>query len=154
MAAKRAPRSGHSGRRSARTARPEAEIRRFDVFAEWKRLEALDRLKLPASQAKAYGVAVAKVVAGRRGRPGPSRAPVATWDEAPTKAGRRDRQDWWRFLGSAGEFDDVIVRRMGRDFYRTVFRPALRDAWGRGLDYVGIRDSIRAEWNRRQASIS
>jgi hypothetical protein len=150
--AKRRPRRGLPSRRSARAVRPEAEIRRFDVFAEWKRLEALDRLRLAPAQAKAYGLAVAKVVAGRRRRTGAARAPVTSWDEAPAEAGPRDRQDWWRFLGSAREFDDAIVRRMGRDFYRRVFGPALKKAWGRGLEYEGIRDSIRADWNRRQAS--
>ena len=80
-------------------------------------------------------------------RVGTARAPVASWDEAPS-----DRQDWWRFMGSARKFDDVIVRRMGRDFYRRVFGPALREASRRGLAYEGIRDSIRADWNRRQAS--
>jgi hypothetical protein len=150
--AKRATRSGHPSRRTARAARPEAEIRRFDVFAEWKRLEALDRLRLAPAQAKAYGLAVAKVVAGRRRRTGTARAPVTSWEETPSEAGPRDRQDWWRFMGSAREFDDAIVRRMGRDFYRRVFGPALREAWGRGLAYEGIRDSIRADWNRRQAS--
>lgn len=153
MAAKRARRSGRSGPSSTRAARPGAEIRRFDVFAEWKRLDALDRLEFPPAQAKAYGIAVANMVAGRRRRPAPARPPVTTRDEDPTKAGDRARQDWGRFLGSAAEFDDIIVRRMGRDFYRTVFRPALREAWGSGLDYEEIRDSIRAGWNRRQASI-
>jgi len=45
---------------------PHAEIRRFDIFAEWNRLKALHSHYLPEAEAQAYGLAVAKVVAGRK----------------------------------------------------------------------------------------
>lgn len=44
---------------------PERAIRRIDVFAEVKRLEALAEGK-PEDEAKGYGIWLAKVVAGRR----------------------------------------------------------------------------------------
>ena len=43
---------------------PQSEIRRFDVFAEWNRLKARHSHRLPETDAQAYGLAVAKVVAG------------------------------------------------------------------------------------------
>ena len=45
---------------------PQAEIRRFDIFAEWNRLKAHHSHHLPEAEAQAYGLAVAKVVAGRK----------------------------------------------------------------------------------------
>src|SRR5215211_2491154 len=45
--------------------RPRTPIRRFDVFAEYKRLEAERRGAAP-EEAQGYGIWVAKVVAGRR----------------------------------------------------------------------------------------
>ena len=130
---------------------PRAEIRRFDVFAEWNRLKGLEEMHLTPGEAKAYGLAVAKVVAGRRGRPGEARPRLAGGEETTAHAGRPGRHDWWRMLGNAREFDGAIAGRMGKEFYRTVFRPALFRAWKKGLEYVGIRDSIREDWNRRRA---
>jgi hypothetical protein len=48
------------------TLTPQAEIRRFDIFAEWNRLKARQRSHLPEAEAQAYGLAVAKVVAARK----------------------------------------------------------------------------------------
>src|ERR687890_962031 len=45
--------------------RPLRPIRRFDVFAETKRLEALARGE-PDDVAKGYGIRIAKIVASRR----------------------------------------------------------------------------------------
>src|SRR5918999_1782013 len=45
--------------------RPLQPIRRFDVFAEIKRLEALAHGK-PDDVAKGYGIRIAKIVASRR----------------------------------------------------------------------------------------
>jgi hypothetical protein len=45
---------------------PRAEIRRFDIFAEWNRLKARHHHHLPEPEAQAYGLAVAKVVAARK----------------------------------------------------------------------------------------
>ena len=46
---------------------PVGPIRRFDVFAEYSRLERLDK-GYPQDEAKGYGIWLAKVVASRRGR--------------------------------------------------------------------------------------
>jgi len=46
--------------------KPRAPIRRFDVFAEWNRIRALKEYGFSEDDAKAYGLAVAKVVAARK----------------------------------------------------------------------------------------
>ncbi|MEO2082551.1 MAG: hypothetical protein ABGX12_00820, partial [Desulfurobacteriaceae bacterium] len=46
--------------------KPQAPIRRFDVFAEWNKIKAVKELGFPEDEAKAYGLAVAKVVAARK----------------------------------------------------------------------------------------
>lgn len=45
---------------------PTANIRRFDVFGEWNRLLGAERHKLNAAEARAFGIAVAKIVAARK----------------------------------------------------------------------------------------
>jgi hypothetical protein len=146
-----------AGRRTAATAeapaevRPLAPVRRFDVFAEYKRLEAARR-GASADEARGYGIWVAKVVAGRRfGRshapPAPGHAPSAEGDE---KA-RTERPDWGpRELNgepqTAATFEREIVRRMGEPFYKRVFAPAVRQAFEAGERYEQVRDAIRAGW--------
>lgn len=126
------------------TVTPRAEIRRFDIFAEWNRLKARQRSHLPEAAAQAYGLAVAKVVAARKFT-GYRSEQVQDWK-------RRARQEdlgeaWWQHLGSAEEFAAKIVERMGKTFYRRVFQPAVRQAWEEGQKYEQIRDALRAEWN-------
>jgi hypothetical protein len=123
---------------------PQAEIRRFDIFAEWNRLKARQRSHLPEADAQAYGLAVAKVVAARKFT-GYRPEQVKDWK-------RRARQEelgeaWWQHLGSAEEFAAKIVERMGKTFYRRVFQPAVRQAWAEGKQYEQIRDVLRVEWN-------
>ena len=126
---------------------PHAEIRRFDIFAEWNRLKARHSHHLPETEAQAYGLAVAKVVAGRKF--GHSRPPQES--EWRRRARRDDvSEEWWRHLGSSQEFSQKIVERMGKTFYRRVFQPALRRAWREGKKYEEIRDQLRAEWNARR----
>jgi hypothetical protein len=48
------------------TPTPQQEIRRFDIFAEWNRLKANQQLHLSAPESRAYGLAVAKIVAARK----------------------------------------------------------------------------------------
>lgn len=133
--------------------KPQSEIRRFDVFAEWNRLKGRDQLKLKAGDARAYGLAVAKVVAGR------SQKRASTRDEERSKppkdsdkVNKENRNDadnrWWEHLGSDAEFKKTIVKRMGDDFYRDVFAPAVRAAWDDGAKYQDIRDTLRNEWNQ------
>lgn len=122
-----------------------AEIRRFDIFAEWNRLKALKRLHLKADDARAYGLAVAKVVAGRKFA-GHEPGQVKEWK----RRARHDETDepWWPHLGSTEEFESKIMSRMGRDFYRRVFQPAVREAWDAGQKYEDIRDALRGPWNK------
>jgi hypothetical protein len=95
--------------------RPQAEIRRFDIFAEWNRLKARTQHHLPEAEARAYGLAVAKVVAARKFA-GYRPEQVNEW------RGRARREEvtaaWWEHLGSEGEFAERIVARMGKTFYQ------------------------------------
>ena len=126
---------------------PRLEIRRFDIFAEWNRLKARTRLKLDEQAARAYGLAVAKVVAARKLH--------GTAPDQTRELKRRAREDdtsepWWEHLGSDAEFERRIVQRMGTSFYHEVFQPAVQRAWEAGQSYEDIRDSLRADWNARR----
>src|SRR5688500_16457194 len=124
--------------------KPQAAIRRFDIFAEYNRLEAMDKKDMKAAEAKGYGLWLAKLVASRRGR-------KASDGDGP---GKRDRPDFkpgeWRKLDDKPQtdrlFDKEIVGRMGRAFYRKVFSPAIRAARDRGASYESLRDSLRKDW--------
>src|SRR5271166_4152158 len=94
--------------------RPEAPIRRFDVFAEWSRLIAAERHHLSEGQARAYGIAVAKIVAVRK-LAGHSPGQIAKWKQHANKQEANDA--WWENVGSALEFNRKIVLRMGTYFY-------------------------------------
>jgi hypothetical protein len=128
---------------------PRAEIRRFDIFAEWNRLKARQQHKLSEAEARAYGLAVAKVVAARKFA-GHRPEQLGEWK------GRARREDvteaWWEHLGSSGEFEQKIIARMGRTFYRRVFQPSLRAAWRAGQKYEQIRDQLREGWNAHLAT--
>lgn len=130
---------------------PKREIRRFDIFAEWNRLKGLERGKLSQADAKAYGLAVAKVVAARK---------FSGHDPAQAKELKRKAKDedvgepWWEHLGSAEEFARTVIARMGEEFYHNIFQPAVLQAWEGGQRYEEIRDALRESWNRqlREAS--
>src|SRR5579864_3957745 len=103
--------------------KPAKRIRRFDVFAEYRKQEEQDD-GMPADQAKGYGLWVAKVVAARKfGRLRPRERPSA--EEARARRRRK-----WHVLGKEPQtdrlFDHEIVERMGPQFYREVFAPAIR----------------------------
>ena len=129
---------------------PAKPIRRFDVFAEVKRLEALAEGR-PEDEAKGHGIWLAKVVAARRfGRQGAGdvdRRRVHQEDETPGADGPADQ---FRSVGDEVQTDETfereIVERMGREFYERVFAPAVGDAVERGEKYEQFRDAIRAEW--------
>ena len=126
---------------------PRLQIRRFDIFAEWNRLKARTKHKMKADDARAYGLAVAKVVAAR--------SQHGTAPEQHRELKRRARQDevdepWWEHLGSSEEFEKKIINRMDRDFYTQVFQPAIQQAWDAGQEYEDIRDKLRKEWNARR----
>lgn len=130
---------------------PRKAIRRFDVFAEVKRLEALAEGR-PEDEAKGYGVWIAKVVAGRRfGRKATGEAPERRRVRQEGEEAPGDRSEG-RFRHAGDElqtdetFDREIVERMGREFYDRVFAPAIRATVERGQKYEEIRDAIRADW--------
>ncbi len=130
------------------TSRPRLPIRRFDIFAEWNRIKARQRHHLPENEARAYGLAVAKVVAARKFS-GYQPEQIREWRaharrEEVTKA-------WWKHLGSGPEFERKVVERMGPAFYAQVFQPAVRRAWDAGKSYEEIRDLLRQEWNEALA---
>jgi len=129
---------------------PKAEIRRFDIFAEWNRLKAVTQLRLPEPEARTYGLAVAKVVAARKLHGYQPRELAEFKRQARTLA--RPEQitiPWWHKLASAEEFEKKIIQRMGRDFYERVFQPAIARAWHEGKTYEEIRDVLRQEWNQQ-----
>jgi hypothetical protein len=135
--------------------KPKEPVRRFDVFAEYSRQEALKDGLSPA-QAKGYGVWLAKVVAARRfGRSSSGAAPgVSSSDRTDRKAhtdqAESGRTSKWRSLSGVPQtdrlFTEEIVNRMGADFYRKVVVPAIRKAIQDGQTYTQIRDAIRKDW--------
>jgi hypothetical protein len=130
--------------RMAQRLRPNKPIRRFDVFAEYRMLDAReDGMKV--DQAKGYGLWVAKVVAARKfGRLKDRERQVSPDEE------KRRRRRKWRILSGVRQtdklFDHEIVERMGREFYLDAFAPAVREARERGQTYEEIRDRIRRRW--------
>jgi hypothetical protein len=128
--------------------RPKRSVRRFDVFAEYTKQEQ-EAKGLAEPRAMGYGLWLAKVVASRRF--GASRAQSASKsDEDKDRSERPERESEWRSLDDVPQtdelFDREIVQRMGPDFYRAVFAPAIREARSQGRSYEGIRDAIRKDW--------
>ena len=124
-------------------AKPQAAIRRFDIFAEYKRQEAR-REGQPEDQAKGYGLWLAKVVASRRfGKKKPD-------GQASGDKDKPVRKSKWHKLDDKPQtdklFDKEIVDRMGVTFYKRVFSPAIHKAIDNGSSYESIRDSLRADW--------
>jgi hypothetical protein len=135
--------------------RPLQPIRRFDVFAETKRLEALAHGE-PEDVAKGYGIRIAKIVASRRF------GASATKKKRHEKADESENQSSTgsRFGGEGGSqfrdldgvaqtdetFDREIVERMGSEFYEVEFQPAIQEALTAGRKYEQIRDTIRNNW--------
>jgi hypothetical protein len=132
--------------------KPHAMIRRFDVFAEYTRQQAIEE-GMPPDEAKGYGLWLAKVVAARRfGHVGRLPLPAAGHGRRPSTAeveASPERRSW-RALGGEPQtdarFDREIVQRMGRVFYQRVFVPAIRRAIRQGASYQAIHDTIRRAW--------
>ncbi len=128
--------------------KPRAPIRRFDVFAEYNRLKGLKEEHLTAGKAKGYGLWVAKVVAAQKfGRmPRPERGKKQEKSEEEKKKEKREWHDLSGVPQTDKLFDKEIVNRMGKDFYKEVFAPAIQQAYEEGKPYVAIRDAIRKDW--------
>ena len=135
--------------------RPLRPIRRFDVFAETKRLEALAHGE-PDDVAKGYGIRIAKIVASRRFGGSAAKKTQHERKDAPEEdsasGSRFGGEHGGKFRALDGEiqsdetFDREIIDRMGPEFYEVVFQPAIRDALAAGRKYEQIRDTIRKNW--------
>ncbi len=125
--------------------KPQATIRRFDVFAEYNRQQAIKE-GASAAQAKGYALWLAKIVAARRSMPSPKPS-----EEGGERKKEEKAKAKWRSLSGKPQtdklFDKEIVGRMGKTFYTRVFVSAIRKAIEDGKDYRDIRDSIREDWN-------
>jgi hypothetical protein len=134
---------------------PRAPIRRFDVFAEVNRLEALAEGR-PEDEAKGHGVWLAKVVAGRRfgQRSGQSDGKRTT--DRTRESALPARESRFKHAGDELQtdetFDREIVDRMGERFYDVVFSPAVQAALDNGERYEQFRDSIRRNWKPAKAA--
>lgn len=114
-----------------------APIRRYDVFAAYSMLDALDDGMKPA-EAKRYGVWLATVVAARKFHKRAGQSPSAI---AGSGYGRTD------FLGLIAEdYDERIRTRMGAAFHDRVFLPTVKRLRAAGHAYVEIRDAVRRDW--------
>lgn len=126
-----------------RTYNPKKPIRRFDVFAEFSRLERLEK-GYAEDEAAGYGIWLAKVVASRRGG---SSSDSAGKSRRKKKPGPEPK---FRSLSDEPQTDETfnhdIVERMGKTFYSRVFAPAIKRARNNGESYDDIRNSIREEW--------
>jgi hypothetical protein len=138
--------------------RPLQPIRRFDVFAETKRLEALAH-GAAEDVAKGYGIRIAKIVASRRFGGAKKRDHDKERESAPEPAGDRfGGEAGGKFRALGGElqtdetFDHEIIDRMGHEFYDMIFVPAIRDALAAGKKYEQIRDTIRKDWKPVRAT--
>jgi hypothetical protein len=132
--------------------KPRLPIRRFDVSAQYNRRKALAD-GMPPDEAAGYGLWVAKVVASRRFGSGiSSQAPSKVRESAGQEPGEVEetKRPKWHSLGgepqTADLFEKEIVNRMGREFYDTVFAPAIAQAVAEDRTYNSIRDTIRKDW--------
>ncbi len=126
--------------------KPKAPIRRFDVFAEYNRIKAIKEDHLAPAKAKGYGLWVAKVVAAQRYGRVPKRKPE---EKKTPEQEAKEKKEWHELSGVPQTdklFDREIVNRMGADFYKEVFVPAVDQAFEEGKTYASIRDSIRKDW--------
>ena len=125
--------------------KPLAPIRRFDVFAEYSRLDALKKGE-SAAQAKGYSIWLAKVVAAKKFRKSDGAKEKTREGEKEKKVTRKK----WRDLSGIPQtdklFDKEIVNRMGQEFYAKIFAPAILAAFDEGKEYREIRDVVRKEW--------
>lgn len=129
--------------------KPRFPIRRFDVFAEFHRVQN-ERHGMPEDRAKGRAIWAAKVVAGRRYGAAPP--PPSGRQSSSGKHEASEPEDDGGFRSVGGElqtdatFDKEIIERMGAEFYRDVFSPAIEAAVEEGKRYEDIRDTIRKEW--------
>src|SRR3712207_1659674 len=127
--------------------KPERPIRRFDVFAEYRKQDE-ERKGLPEDEAMGYGLWVAKVVAARRFGGGTLKERhergKERGDDHDDKDDRREGlvDGKWHALDGEPQtdalFEKEIVERMGHTFYHRVFAPAIEEARKAGKSYESI----------------
>lgn len=128
--------------------RPRKPIRRFDVFAEYHRLDRVQQ-GMSADAAKGYGLWLAKVVAARKFAKWKTMEDLDRLYQAEAQTKQYPPSKWRRLSGKEQTdafFDTEIIERMGRDFYEEVFAPAILQAYEAGRSYRDIRDTIRRDW--------
>lgn len=129
--------------------KPRFPIRRFDVFADYNRVKN-EASGMAEDLAKGRAIWVAKVVAGRRGGSAPPASDRSQDGKDRKDRGKDEEDDGFRSVGGElqtdATFEKEIVERMGREFYQTVFHPAVRRAFEQGSRYEDIRDTIRKNW--------
>ena len=130
---------------------PRKAIRRFDVFAEYTRLERRDK-GVPEDEAKGYGVWLAKVVAARRFGGGAATGTARAKEHADAEGEEPRFRSVGDEVQTDATFDREIVERMGAGFYEAVFAPAIAEARAGGASYEAIRDTIRAGWKPAKAA--
>lgn len=139
--------------------KPKESVRRFDVFAEYSRQEAI-RDGMKPDEAKGYAIWLAKVVAARRYGRSSSSTNTHTKDSSSKKhdATNLSHDHRWRTLDGVPQtdalFDKEIIERMGSSFYERVVVPAVKAALESGDTYVSIRDKIRQEWKPAERALS
>ena len=129
------------------TPKPKRSIRRFDVFAEYRKQDKQAK-HTPEDEAMGYGIWVAKVVASRHRN---SSKDNEHHDGGSASRRRKQLVDGkWYTLDDEPQtdvlFQHEIIDRMGRTFYRRVFAPAIRRARKDGKSYMEMRDEIRKTW--------
>jgi hypothetical protein len=136
------------------TLKPEHPIRRFDVFAEYRKQDE-EAKGHREDEAMGYGLWVAKVVASRRYGGGTLKERHDREHHQDKDQDEQDRRKRlvdgkWHALDGERQtdalFEHEIVDRMGRTFYHRVFAPAIHDAREQGKSYESIRDAIRKDW--------
>jgi hypothetical protein len=127
---------------------PKKTIRRFDVFAEFTRQEHIEKGD-PEDVAAGYGIWLAKVVASRK-----------FGAKSKEGGGHKHYPEGEKFRSLDDEeqtdqvFDIDIVLRMGKEFYKDIFVPAIEQAREAGESYKDIRDAIRTDWKPAKAKRS
>lgn len=128
-------------------AKPRFPIRRFDVFADYQLVQNQAR-GMPKEQAKGRAIWAAKVVAG--GQYGAAPAAPSSREHRREAVTPPEEEEEFRSLGGVPQtdrtFEKEIVDRMGPEFYREVFHPAIEQAFREGKRYEDIRDAIRKDW--------
>src|SRR5690349_11041038 len=114
---------------------PRLPVRRFDVFAEYTKQKAMQD-GMPEDEAEGYGLCPPP--------PKPKKHDGTDKDATHPPADQRPKEKW-HTLGDEEQtdrlFEKEVVDRMGRQFYNTVFAPAIEDAIAQGKSYLSIRDA-------------